>query len=251
MTAESDRTGGSHESGLVALGVSVRFDGLRALDGVDLGVERGHILGLIGPNGAGKTTLVNVMSGFQPSDAGTVTLEGKDLTGRSPHQIARAGLVRTFQGMRVFGELTASENIQLGALARNRISRRQARNAAEELLESLGLGGKGGRRASTLPLGDERRIGFLRALAAQPDYLLLDEPAAGLNDLESSDLAGLIDEARRRWNIGIVLIEHDMAVVMQVCDTVQVLDHGRTLIVGSPDEVRSNVDVIAAYLGGQ
>ena len=251
MTAESDRTGGSHESGLVALGVSVRFDGLQALDGVDLGVERGHILGLIGPNGAGKTTLVNVMSGFQPSDAGTVTLEGKDLTGRSPHQIARAGLVRTFQGMRVFGELTASENIQLGALARNRISRRQARNTAEELLESLRLGGKGGRRASTLPLGDERRIGFLRALAAQPDYLLLDEPAAGLNDLESSDLAGLIDEARRRWNIGIVLIEHDMAVVMQVCDTVQVLDHGKTLIVGSPDEVRSNVDVIAAYLGGQ
>ena len=251
MTAESDRVGGSHESGLVALGVSVRFDGLQALDGVDLGVERGHILGLIGPNGAGKTTLVNVMSGFQPSDAGTVTLEGKDLTGRSPHQIARAGLVRTFQGMRVFGELTASENIQLGALARNRISRRQARNTAEELLESLGLGGKGGRRASTLPLGDERRIGFLRALAAQPDYLLLDEPAAGLNDLESSDLAGLIDEARRRWNIGIVLIEHDMAVVMQVCDTVQVLDHGKTLIVGSPDEVRSNVDVIAAYLGGQ
>ena len=250
MTAESDRTGGSHESGLVALGVSVRFDGLQALDGVDLGVERGHILGLIGPNGAGKTTLVNVMSGFQPSDAGTVTLEGKDLTGRSPHQIARAGLVRTFQGMRVFGELTASENIQLGALARNRISRRQARNTAEELLESLGLGGKGGRRASTLPLGDERRIGFLRALAAQPDYLLLDEPAAGLNDLESSDLAGLIDEARRRWNIGIVLIEHDMAVVMQVCNTVQVLDHGRTLIVGSPDEVRSNADVIAAYLGG-
>ena len=251
MTAESDRTGGSHESGLVALGVSVRFDGLQALDGVDLGVERGQILGLIGPNGAGKTTLVNVMSGFQPSDAGTVTLEGKDLTGRSPHQIARAGLVRTFQGMRVFGELTASENIQLGALARNRISRRQARNTAEELLESLGLGGKGGRRASTLPLGDERRIGFLRALAAQPDYLLLDEPAAGLNDLESSDLAGLIDEARRRWNIGIVLIEHDMAVVMQVCDTVQVLDHGKTLIVGSPDEVRSNADVIAAYLGGQ
>ena len=251
MTAESDRTGGSHESGLVALGVSVRFDGLQALDGVDLGVERGHILGLIGPNGAGKTTLVNVMSGFQPSDAGTVTLEGKDLTGRSPHQIARAGLVRTFQGMRVFGELTASENIQLGALARNRMSRRQARNTAEELLESLGLGSKGGRRASTLPLGDERRIGFLRALAAQPDYLLLDEPAAGLNDLESSDLAGLIDQARRRWNIGIVLIEHDMAVVMQVCDTVQVLDHGKTLIVGSPDEVRSNVDVIAAYLGGQ
>ena len=250
MTAESDRMGGSHESGLVALGVSVRFDGLQALDGVDLGVERGHILGLIGPNGAGKTTLVNVMSGFQPSDAGTVTLEGKDLTGRSPHQIARAGLVRTFQGMRVFGELTASENIQLGALARNRMSRRQARNTAEELLESLGLGSKGGRRASTLPLGDERRIGFLRALAAQPDYLLLDEPAAGLNDLESSDLAGLIDQARRRWNIGIVLIEHDMAVVMQVCDTVQVLDHGRTLIVGSPDEVRSNVDVIAAYLGG-
>ena len=251
MTAESDRTGGSHESGLVARGVSVRFDGLQALDSVDLQVERGHILGLIGPNGAGKTTLVNVMSGFQPSDAGTVTLESKDLTGRSPHQIARAGLVRTFQGMRVFGELTASENIQLGALARHRMNQRQARNTAEELLESLGLGGKGGRRASTLPLGDERRIGFLRALAAQPDYLLLDEPAAGLNDLESSDLAGLIDEACRRWNIGIVLIEHDMQVVMQVCDTVQVLDHGRTLIVGSPDEVRSNVDVIAAYLGRQ
>ena len=251
MTAESDSRGGTHESGLVARGVSVRFDGLQALDSVDLHVERGHILGLIGPNGAGKTTLVNVMSGFQASSAGTVTLEGKDLTARSPHQIARAGLVRTFQGMRVFGELTASENIQVGALARNRMNQRQARDTAEELLASLGLAAKADRRASTLPLGDERRIGFLRALAAQPDYLLLDEPAAGLNDLESSDLVGLIDEARRRWNIGIVLIEHDMAVVMQVCDTVQVLDHGRTLIVGSPDEVRSNVDVIAAYLGGQ
>ena len=251
MSTESDSKGGTHEPGLVAHGVSVRFDGLQALDSVDLHVERGRILGLIGPNGAGKTTLVNVMSGFQASDAGTVTLHGKDLTGRSPHQIARAGLVRTFQGMRVFGELTASENVQLGALARNRMSRRQARDTAEELLESLGLGGKTELRASTLPLGDERRIGFLRALAAHPDYLLLDEPAAGLNDLESSDLAGLIDEARRRWNIGIVLIEHDMQVVMQVCDTVQVLDHGRTLIVGSPDQVRNNADVIAAYLGRQ
>ncbi|MCY4369776.1 MAG: ABC transporter ATP-binding protein [bacterium] len=251
MTAGSHRKGGTHASGLVARGVSVRFEGLQALDSVDLHVDRGHILGLIGPNGAGKTTLVNVLSGFQESEAGTVTLEGQDLTGRSPHHIARAGLVRTFQGMRVFGELTASENIQLGALARNRMNQRQARGVAQELLESLGLSGKADRRASTLPLGDERRIGFLRALAAQPAYLLLDEPAAGLNDVESSELAGLIDEARRRWNIGIVLIEHDMQVVMQVCDTVQVLDHGRTLTVGSPDEVRANADVIVAYLGGQ
>lgn len=251
MNAGSVLSEGTLDSGLVSRGVSVRFEGLQALDRVDLDVGRGHILGLIGPNGAGKTTLVNVMSGFQASEAGTITLEGKDLTGRSPHHIARAGLVRTFQGMRVFGELTASENIQLGALARNRMSRREARNAAGELLESLGLGDKADRRASTLPLGDERRIGFLRALAAKPDYLLLDEPAAGLNDAESSDLASLIDEARRRWNIGIVLIEHDMQVVMQVCDTVQVLDHGRTLAIGSPDEVRTDRDVIAAYLGGQ
>ena len=251
MIAESNRTGGAGASGLVARGVSVRFEGLQALDCVDLQVVRGHILGLIGPNGAGKTTLVNVLSGFQESEAGTVTLDGKDLTGRSPHQIARAGLVRTFQGMRVFGELTASENIQLGALARSRMNQRKARRTAGELLESLGLSDKADRRASTLPLGDERRIGFLRALAAQPAYLLLDEPAAGLNDVESSDLAGLIIEARRRWSIGIVLIEHDMQVVMQVCDTVQVLDHGRTLAVGSPEEVRTNADVIAAYLGGQ
>ena len=251
MSAGSNRNGGAQSSGLVAHGVSVRFEGLQALDSVDLQVVRGHILGLIGPNGAGKTTLVNVLSGFQESEAGTVTLDGEDLTGRSPHHIARAGLVRTFQGMRVFGELTASENIQLGALARNRMNRREARSMAGELLDSLGLSDKADRRASTLPLGDERRIGFLRALAAQPAYLLLDEPAAGLNDAESSDLAGLIDEARRRWRIGIVLIEHDMQVVMQVCDTVQVLDHGRTLAVGSPDEVRTNADVIAAYLGGQ
>lgn len=251
MTAGLNRNGGAHASGLVARGVSVRFEGLQALDSVDLQVVRGHILGLIGPNGAGKTTLVNVLSGFQESETGTVTLDGKDLTGRSPHHIARAGLVRTFQGMRVFGELTASENIQLGALARNRMNQREARSMAGELLDSLGLSDKADRRASTLPLGDERRIGFLRALAAQPAYLLLDEPAAGLNDVESSDLAGLIDEARRRWSIGIVLIEHDMQVVMQVCDTVQVLDHGRTLTVGCPDEVRTNADVIAAYLGGQ
>ena len=251
MTAGPNRNGGAQASGLVARGVSVRFEGLQALDSVDLQVIRGHILGLIGPNGAGKTTLVNVLSGFQGSESGTVTLDGKDLTGRSPHHIARAGLVRTFQGMRVFGELTASENVQLGALARNRMNQREARSMAGELLESLGLSDKADRRASTLPLGDERRIGFLRALAAQPAYLLLDEPAAGLNDVESSDLAGLIDEARRRWSIGIVLIEHDMQVVMQVCDTVQVLDHGRTLTVGCPDEVRTNTDVIAAYLGGQ
>ena len=251
MTAGSHLNGGGHGSGLVALGVSVRFEGLQALDSVGLHVVRGHILGLIGPNGAGKTTLVNVLSGFQEAETGTVTLDGKDLTGRSPHHIARAGLVRTFQGMRVFGELTASENIQLGALAGNRMNQREARSMAGELLESLGLSDKANRRASTLPLGDERRIGFLRALAAQPAYLLLDEPAAGLNDVESSDLAGLIDEARRRWGIGIVLIEHDMQVVMQVCDTVQVLDHGRTLTVGSPDEVRTNADVITAYLGGQ
>ena len=251
MTAGLHGNGDTHGPGLVARRVSVRFEGLQALDSVGLQVSRGRILGLIGPNGAGKTTLVNVLSGFQESEGGSVTLDGKDLTGRSPHQIARAGLVRTFQGMRVFGELTASENIQLGALARNRMNQRQARSMARDLLESLGLSDKADRRASTLPLGDERRIGFLRALAAQPAYLLLDEPAAGLNDVESSELAGLIDEARRRWNIGIVLIEHDMQVVMQVCDTVQVLDHGRTLTVGSPDEVRTNADVIAAYLGGQ
>ncbi len=251
MNAERGRPGEMPDSGLVARGVSVRFEGLQALDRVDLHVDRGHILGLIGPNGAGKTTLVNVISGFQSSDAGTVTRDGKDLTGRSPQQIARAGLVRTFQGMRVFGEMTAAENIQVGALARNRMDQRQARKVADELLGSLGLTDKADRRASTLPLGDERRIGFLRALASRPDYLLLDEPAAGLNDAESSDLARLIDEARRRWNIGIVLIEHDMQVVMQVCDTVQVLDHGKTLAVGSPDEVRTNNDVITAYLGGQ
>jgi branched-chain amino acid transport system ATP-binding protein len=233
---------------LEARGVSVSFDGLQALGGVDLDLNFGEILGLIGPNGAGKTTLVNVLSGFVRPLTGTVVLEGASVTAASPQRLARMGLVRTFQNVRVFRQLTVMENVELGGVGVG-LGRREARQRAQELLEVNLLSHLVNSRAGALSYGDEKRIGLLRALAAHPRYLLLDEPAAGLDELESDELASAIKRIRGEYGCGILLIEHDMRLVMNLCDRVQVLDYGKSLATGSPLEIRNDPAVIRAYLG--
>jgi branched-chain amino acid transport system ATP-binding protein len=235
---------------LEARSLSIAFEGLRALSSVDLQLDRGEILGLIGPNGAGKTTLVNVVSGFVRPQEGTVTLEGRDVTRANAEQRARLGLVRTFQNVRVFRELSVLENVELGCVGLG-MGRREGRKRAEDLLQQHGLAALAARQASTLAYGDERRVGVLRALASSPKYLLLDEPTAGLDENESDELADTIRSIRDEYGCGVLVIDHDMRMVMGLCDRVQVLDYGKSLAVGSPAAIRRDPAVIQAYLGSQ
>jgi branched-chain amino acid transport system ATP-binding protein len=228
--------------------IRVHFVGVKAVDGVDLTLQAGEILGLIGPNGAGKTTLVNALTGFQKPTEGRVFLDDVEITGWAPHKISRRGLARTFQGVRVFRELTAFENVELGALGAG-ASRKDARDRATELLERMHLTGRAGQKAGSLPYGDERRIGLLRVLAMLPSFLMLDEPAAGMNEAESDDLKGAIAEIRDEFGCGVLVIEHDMRVIMGLCERIQVLDYGKTISVGTPGEVQRDPAVITAYLG--
>ena len=229
-------------------GVRVSFEGVRAIDGVDLTVARGEILGLIGPNGAGKTTLVNVVTGLQAPDTGSVHLGDTEITGWSPPRRARAGLGRTFQGARLFDRLTVVENIEVAALAGG--LRRGAGSAkAKELLKLFGLEGVAGSEARSLPHGTARRLGVARALALNPSFLLLDEPAAGLDEEESAELVPLLRQIRDSYELGIVVIEHDVPLIMACCERIHVLHHGETLAVGTPSEISSDAEVISAYLG--
>ena len=233
---------------LVAEGIHVHFEGVRAVDGVDLTLERGRIMGLIGPNGAGKTTFMNAVSNFVHLTAGTVTLGGMPVTSWKPERLAKNGVVRTFQDVATFPALTVFENVELGALGAG-LSRRRARERATELLEKLGLRHLATLRASALPHGEERRVGIARAVACSPRFLLLDEPAAGLDDDESLQLAETIASIRNDIGCGVLLVEHDMRIIFRVCERIQVLDYGKSIAVGSPDEIRRNPQVIAAYLG--
>jgi len=233
---------------LQATDVKVHFEGVRAVDGVDLTLERGEILGLIGPNGAGKTTLVNALSGFQPTTAGRVAIGGADVTGWPPHRLARRGLSRTFQNIRLFPFLSVRENVEASAAATG-MRRREASRWTRELLERFLLGGKGEMDARSLPYGDERRLGIARALATRPRFLLLDEPAAGLNEAESVELGRSLREIHESFGCGLLVIEHDMHVIMTLCDRVQVLDYGKTIAVGTPAEIRRDPAVLTAYLG--
>jgi branched-chain amino acid transport system ATP-binding protein len=228
--------------------VTVDFQGLRAVEDVTLQLARGEILGLIGPNGAGKTTLVNVLSGFQPASAGRVHLSGTPVTTWPVWRRARAGLARTFQNVLLFPKLSVLQNIESGALAMGE-SRRVARGRAADVLEWLDLDHLAGQMAGTLPFGAERRIGIGRAVAARPQYLLMDEPAAGLNDAECAELGALIRRIRVELGCGILLIEHRMSLVFDLCDRVQVLEQGRTIAVGTPGEIRQDSKVRRAYLG--
>ena len=228
--------------------MSRSFEGVQALHDVTLEVRRREVVGLIGPNGAGKSTLVNVLTGFDRPDTGTVVLEGKEITGWSSHRRARAGLARTFQHSRSFGGLSVRENVEVAALGVG-AGPREARRRADRLLELLALEPLAELGAVGLSHGDERRLGVARVLATEPSFVLMDEPAAGLPEAEVPEFAEVVRSLRDDHETGVLLIDHNMALVLGVCDRVQVLDQGRTLAEGAPDEIRGNLDVAAAYLG--
>jgi branched-chain amino acid transport system ATP-binding protein len=233
---------------LRAAAVSRAFEGVQALREVTLELHRHEVVGLIGPNGAGKSTLVNVLTGFDFPDEGRVELEGRDVTRWRPHRRGRAGLARTFQHSRSFKALSVRENIEVAALGVG-AGPREARRRADGLLESLRLGAYDDAPAGVLPHGDERRLGVARALATEPRYVLMDEPAAGLPEAEVPAFADVVRSVRDEHDAGVLLIDHNMALIMGVCDRIQVLDRGLTLAEGTPGEIRGNLDVAAAYLG--
>jgi branched-chain amino acid transport system ATP-binding protein len=233
---------------LRASSVSRSFEGVQALREVTLELRRREIVGLIGPNGAGKSTLVNVLSGFDRPNEGTIELEGRDVTRWPAHRRGRRGLARTFQHSHAFRALSVRENVEVAALGVGASPRRSATRAAE-LLGLLGLAAQANAPAAALPHGDERRLGVARALATDPRFVLMDEPAAGLPEAEVPAFAAVVRSLRDEHGIGVLLIDHNMALIMDVCDRIHVLDQGRTLAEGTPAEIRANLDVTAAYLG--
>ena len=233
---------------LRASGISRAFEGVRALAGVTLELHRHEVVGLIGPNGAGKTTLVNIVTGFDLPTAGSVELAGDDITSWAPHRRARAGLARTYQHGRLFSELSVRENVEVAALG-VRASPREARRRADELLDLLGLEPRADDPAAILPHGEARKLVVARALATSPRFVLMDEPAAGLSEAEVPGLAEVVRTVRESREAGVLLIDHNVGLILEVCDRIQVLDEGRTLAEGTPAEIRRNIDVTAAYLG--
>jgi branched-chain amino acid transport system ATP-binding protein len=233
---------------LQASGISVRFEGLTAIDGVSITLGRGEILGLIGPNGAGKTTLVNVLTGFERPTAGRVVLAGEDVTNLPAHRLGRAGLARTFQGVRLFRGLSVMENLEAAAVGAG-LHRRDAERRAAQILCWMNFESKAFDLAETLSYGEERLVGIGRALAMAPRFILLDEPAAGLTDAECDELMALIARIPDEFECGVLLIEHNMRVVMGVCDRIHVIAGGRTIAQGTPDEIQRDAAVVEAYLG--
>jgi branched-chain amino acid transport system ATP-binding protein len=228
--------------------VHVDFGGVTALAEVSLSVERSEILGLIGPNGAGKTTLVNVLTGYQTPSSGSVHLGSEEITGVQPHKVNRLGVSRTFQAVRLFQDLSVRENVLAAAVTHLR-DRKEAEERVRGLLDWIGAGAIANRRASELPYGQERLIGIARALATEPSFLLLDEPAAGTNTAEAKELSDIIRAVPARFGCGIILIEHNVPMVLGTCDRIHVLDAGRTIAVGRPQEIASSPEVRRAYLG--
>jgi branched-chain amino acid transport system ATP-binding protein len=245
---DRQRDGRQPGGALRAAGVSRSFEGVQALQGVTLELHRHEVVGLIGPNGAGKSTLVNVLTGFDFPTSGTVELSGRDVTGWSAHRRGRQGLARTFQHSHSFRSLSVRENVEVAALGVG-AAPREARRRADELLGLLGLKQDADALAGALAHGDERRLGVARALAMEPAFVLLDEPAAGLPEAEVPEFAAVVRSVRDDHGAGVLLIDHNMALIMEVSDRIHVLDQGTTLAEGTPTEIRANLDVAAAYLG--
>jgi ABC-type branched-subunit amino acid transport system ATPase component len=228
----------------VADAVVKQFRGVRALDGVSLSVSEGEIVGLIGPNGSGKTTLLNVASGVLQPTAGRIHVGTIDATGGKAHSFARLGIGRTFQQIRLFSDMTVRENVVVGAVARGR-----SLEGVDELLERMRLLAFAERGAATLAYGLQRRVEIARALAGEPRFLLLDEPAAGMNETESDDLLATIRSVRDERGLGVLLVDHDLRLIMRLCERIHVLAEGRTICEGPPQDLRSDHGVIEAYLG--
>ena len=244
-------------------GLQMRFGGLLAVDGISFDVRRDEVFSIIGPNGAGKTTVFNCVGGFYQATAGEVTLDGQSIARLPSHQVARRGLVRTFQNIRLFKQLTVVENLLVAqhlqvragllhglfATPAYRRAEREALERAAQWLERMGLRSVANRPAGTLSYGHQRRLEIARCMITKPRLLMLDEPAAGLNPQEKVELSQLIDQLRREYGIAVLLIEHDMSLVMGVSDRILVMEHGKPIMVGLPQQVRNDPRVIKAYLG--
>lgn len=250
LRAAAPMAAGDQDATLEARNVSVQFGGLAAISDVSFSMRRDEVFGLIGPNGAGKSTMVNVLTGFQKPTRGTILLDGVAVTGDVAHRMARMGVARTFQAVRLFRDMTVLENLEVAAVGAG-LSRADAIVRAWDILSWMGFERKAEQRADTLPYADERRVGIARALAIAPRFALLDEPAAGMGDSECDELMTLISQIPARFGCGVLLIEHNMRVVMGVCHRIHVIDGGRTLASGSPLDVQNNPDVIRAYLGSK
>jgi branched-chain amino acid transport system ATP-binding protein len=251
------------KSALQADNISVKFGGLVAVDDVSFDIPNGGVVSLIGPNGAGKTTFFNVLTGLYKPTSGTVTFDDKNITAKPPHKIAQAGVARTFQNIRLFGLMTAEENVMVAmhshlksgiistilGTKKQRTEERESKKTARELLDFVGIGNTADQFARNLSYGDQRRLEVARALALKPKVLLLDEPTAGMNPQESKTFVDFVYRVRDEKDVSILLIEHDMSVVMKVSERITVLDRGQKIAEGTPAEIKSNKRVIEAYLG--